>query len=346
MEIFWKILTEFGNLIFWIILCFSTVYIYPFLPKKMKKIGWVFKFLILSILISYFITGILKNIFKLPRPCVGESFCPEGYSFPSGHSTAIFSAITAIFLKSKNKKFLPLFLLALLVAYSRVALRYHTFYDIIAGSLLGIFISFSTFKIYERFLAKVKIDKFCMRKIFHLSFILILYFIDFLPIKFLQIFFLILSTTFFIFEILRLKGIFLSIYEKFISTFTLPNEKKGFLIEPFSFFLSITILLFFPFEYFLIGVIPLVIGDAFSGLVGKKIGKIKIFYNKKKKVEGSFSFFLSTLISFLYFFDYKISLILSLFSTFAESLLSRYENLILPFSTIIFYSILTYLLLI
>ena len=336
MEIFWRIVTEFGNLFFWIIISFLTIYLYPFLPRKMKKIDWVFKLLLLSVLLSYSVTFTLKNIFKVPRPCVGESFCPNSYSFPSGRSTTIFSAITAIFLKFRRKKFLLLYLLAILVAYSRIALGVHTFYDIIGGALVGILCSFFTFKFIQKRI-KINIDNFLRRKLLHLSFFLLFFISNFISVLFLQTLFSLITLTFLIFEILRLKKTSLKIYENFISAYTLENEKKSFLHEPFLFFLSLTLLLFLPYNYFLVGSIPLIIGDAFSALVGK-FGKTKIFYNKRKTVEGSLAFFLSTFISLSFLFDLRISFSISLFSAFVESLINeKYENLILPFSSLAFY---------
>ncbi len=337
MEIFWRIITEFGNLFFWIIISFLTIYLYPFLPRKMKKIDWVFKLLLLSVLLSYSVTFTLKNIFKIPRPCLGKSFCPTSYSFPSGHSTIIFSAITAIFLKFKKKKFLTLYLLALLVAYSRIALNVHTFHDIIGGALVGIACSFIIYK-FQIKIEKIKFDNLIRRKLFHLSFFVLFSIQNLIPLVFIQILFLLTTISFFIFEFLRLKGISPTLYNNFISAFILKREENGFLNEPFLFFFSLTILLFFQRNYFLVGSIPLIIGDAFSALVGK-FGKTKIFYNKRKTVEGSLAFFLSTFISFSFIFNLELSFSISLFSAFVESLIngSKYENLVLPFSSLAFY---------
>lgn len=62
------------------------------------------------------------------------------FSFPSGHSTCAFALYFALALLVNSKSFkLFLFIVALLVAYSRVYLSQHFFEDIYAGSLIGVF---------------------------------------------------------------------------------------------------------------------------------------------------------------------------------------------------------------
>lgn len=66
----------------------------------------------------------------------------SAFSFPSGHSTTIFSLMTSLVLIQKAKKFDLLFILmAIIVAYSRIYLSQHFLQDIVAGSIIGIFIA-------------------------------------------------------------------------------------------------------------------------------------------------------------------------------------------------------------
>ncbi len=68
-------------------------------------------------------------------------------SFPSGHATTAFSLYFALALIVKNSKIkLLLFIIALLVSFSRIYLSQHFFGDVYAGSIIGV--SF-TFMIYE-----------------------------------------------------------------------------------------------------------------------------------------------------------------------------------------------------
>ncbi|MGZ3902544.1 MAG: phosphatase PAP2 family protein [Bacteroidia bacterium] len=63
-------------------------------------------------------------------------------SFPSGHATAAFALFFCLgFFAEKNVSKLIFFLLALIVAFSRVYLSQHFFEDITAGSFIAVFFS-------------------------------------------------------------------------------------------------------------------------------------------------------------------------------------------------------------
>ena len=62
----------------------------------------------------------------------------SAFSFPSGHSTAIFVLMTSLVLIQKDRKFdFLLITLAVLIAYSRIYLSQHFLQDIFAGSIIG-----------------------------------------------------------------------------------------------------------------------------------------------------------------------------------------------------------------
>lgn len=67
-------------------------------------------------------------------------------SFPSGHTATAFSVFffLALILKSKPLKF-SMFLLAIIVAYSRVYISQHFLVDITAGSMIAVTVMFFTF---------------------------------------------------------------------------------------------------------------------------------------------------------------------------------------------------------
>lgn len=86
---------------------------------------------------------ILKHIVKRERPChrldddeqlIGR---PRFYSFPSGHTTASFSVAGIVLLRCRPIVFLPILLLASIIAFSRIYLRVHYLTDVIVGALLG-----------------------------------------------------------------------------------------------------------------------------------------------------------------------------------------------------------------
>ena len=67
-------------------------------------------------------------------------------SFPSGHTATAFSVFffLALILKSKPLKF-SMFLLTIIVAYSRVYISQHFLMDITAGSMIAVIVMFFTF---------------------------------------------------------------------------------------------------------------------------------------------------------------------------------------------------------
>ena len=97
---------------------------------------------------------LLKNIIARPRPFVVNDFPiiippPSGYSFPSGHSSNSFIAATVIALRYK-KFAIPAYIMAALIAFSRVYLYVHYPSDVITGAVCGIAIGYATVKIYEK----------------------------------------------------------------------------------------------------------------------------------------------------------------------------------------------------
>ena len=118
---------------------------------------------------SFLISGLFVQIFKhfffydLVRPV---KFFENGYhlrliegvhnfsfhSFPSGHSASAFAFFLCIAMTDKRKFMHVLMLLcAILVAYSRVYLSQHFLSDIIAGSFLGILVTFYIKLLMDKF---------------------------------------------------------------------------------------------------------------------------------------------------------------------------------------------------
>ena len=68
------------------------------------------------------------------------------YSFPSGHTFASFASATALFLHHR-KEGTAAYLLAAVIAFSRMYLYVHFPTDILAGIILGIASGFTAFKL-------------------------------------------------------------------------------------------------------------------------------------------------------------------------------------------------------
>ena len=63
---------------------------------------------------------------------------PRFYSFPSGHTTASFAMVGVALMRCKVITFMPILMLAMLIAFSRIYLRVHYLTDVIAGMILGL----------------------------------------------------------------------------------------------------------------------------------------------------------------------------------------------------------------
>ena len=106
---------------------------------------WIVLGLVLGALIFSALFGniILKPLVARQRPCwINETVellvqVPKDYSFPSGHTQASFAAATALFTGNK-KAGICAFVLAALIAFSRLYLYVHFPTDVLAGIVFGI----------------------------------------------------------------------------------------------------------------------------------------------------------------------------------------------------------------
>lgn len=113
--------------------------------KKYRRDGII----LLAVLAVTHIIGemAIKPLVARPRPFVtfpGHRLLippPSGFSFPSGHAASSFAA--AFTLWKTNKNFgIPAFIMASLIAFSRVFLFVHYPSDILCGAILGVLISY------------------------------------------------------------------------------------------------------------------------------------------------------------------------------------------------------------
>lgn len=97
----------------------------------------------------------LKNIVCRERPFTENPLVipaiklPSGYSFPSGHSCSSFAAATV--LMSKGKRYgVPAFIVAALIAFSRLYNYVHFPSDVICGALLGVICAIITIIVFRK----------------------------------------------------------------------------------------------------------------------------------------------------------------------------------------------------
>lgn len=74
---------------------------------------------------------------------------PVDYSFPSGHAGVSFAAVSALFF-SKHKAWIPTFVLAFVIAFSRLYLYVHYPTDVLFGAAFGVIAGWVGAKVVNR----------------------------------------------------------------------------------------------------------------------------------------------------------------------------------------------------
>ena len=135
--------------IFWILLTLILIII-----PGTRKNGAV---LLIALCINVILCNILlKNIFQRTRPYDINSAIelliarPVDYSFPSGHTSASFAAVSALFFSGAKRIWKPALVLAVLISFSRMYLYVHFPTDILGGILVGLISGYFAGKIYIR----------------------------------------------------------------------------------------------------------------------------------------------------------------------------------------------------
>lgn len=144
-----KVITFLGSVYFYLILFIIII----FINKKL------FYNLSIPLLVTWFLSFLIKNIIKRERPLRGLVTIPGDYSFPSGHTTCsvlLYGLIIYFINKSdinKNIKIainIFLTLLIILIGCSRIYLGVHFVSDVIAGYLLGTLSLIMFIRYFER----------------------------------------------------------------------------------------------------------------------------------------------------------------------------------------------------
>ncbi|MDY2638253.1 MAG: phosphatase PAP2 family protein [Phascolarctobacterium sp.] len=123
------------------------------LHKPTRKLGIV---LAIAMTLQYLINGgILKHLFARVRPCNVNTTIellikrPKGFSFPSGHSAAAFCAVGVLYGAKMKKLLWTAFVLACLIAFSRLYLYVHFPTDVLAGALCGFLIGYGVWRVFD-----------------------------------------------------------------------------------------------------------------------------------------------------------------------------------------------------
>jgi undecaprenyl-diphosphatase len=98
--------------------------------------------------------SLIKPLVGRIRPCnVLENIhllvnCTKSYSFPSSHAMNMFAGVTLLSYSYRKVKVI-LFIIAILVSYSRIYVGVHYPFDVLAGAVLGIFCALIILILYK-----------------------------------------------------------------------------------------------------------------------------------------------------------------------------------------------------
>jgi undecaprenyl-diphosphatase len=147
MDHLMPLLTSFGDRgAVWILLSLVLL----LLPKERPKGVQILLALGLSFLLSNLL---LKNLIGRTRPfdvVTGIELlikAPLDYSFPSGHTSASFAAVTVLMMSRWKGRYFALGL-AVLIAFSRLYLYVHYPTDVLAGVIVGVGAGYLASKLY------------------------------------------------------------------------------------------------------------------------------------------------------------------------------------------------------
>ncbi len=299
----------------------------------------------ISLALALELSFLLKRLFNFPRPYeilnIPNLIFEAEASFPSGHATIAFAIIPL--LKGKLEKYrLPWTIFAVIMAFSRMYVGVHFLSDVVGGIILGLgigwFIEWCEQK--YRFVEKciLHINNACelRRQIAHtITGIAIILLIKQGVLKSEGL--LIILIVGGICSLLARKYR-LPLIDHILEYFEREEHRKHFPGRG-SFFLvlgSFLALKFFPQNIALAGIIIMAVGDSIANIAGRRLGRVKIPWSRKKYLEGTLSAIVVSTFAAYFFVPFIPALLASIISMVAETIpwrIGKFEiddNLIIP----------------
>lgn len=131
----------------------------PARAARLKQIAWQAAFVFLTVLASGLLQNALKVLFGKTRPKLFAryelygfdfvSFDPQFWSFPSGHTITIVSAVAAIYLVTRRYLF-ALAAVAIVVASTRMLLSEHYLSDVLFSAYLAVAVALALKHVFLR----------------------------------------------------------------------------------------------------------------------------------------------------------------------------------------------------
>lgn len=130
--------------------------------RKSKKLGATFYLICISLVLNTTVTLLLKYAILRPRPFLIDTSIivlstANSPSFPSGHATTAFLMFfcAMFYLKQKRVFLVFIFIWAVLISYSRIALGVHYPSDVLGGIVLAFFSSMTVYCFAETLPQKI-----------------------------------------------------------------------------------------------------------------------------------------------------------------------------------------------
>lgn len=146
LDSFMIFITSLGNVGFiWLVMIVVLL-----MNKKTRSLGIL---LAIAVVVNTLLcNGLIKPIVARTRPYEVNSAVslliskPIDYSFPSGHTAISFTVVSVLYFLLMKKYWIMAFILASLIAFSRMYLYVHYPTDVLAGAIVGTFSGWITVK--------------------------------------------------------------------------------------------------------------------------------------------------------------------------------------------------------